>query len=104
MGVVAAESTHEGGDRCIVWVAIEVILRDLQKLRSNFSTFSIESRREIVTLEIVTFSLGRFLAGDSVSRVVKDCTILGRDLQGLGGSIEVAEYGPKVQAVFRGLL
>ena len=83
--------------------AIEVILRDLQKLRSNFSTFSIESRREIVTLEIVTFSLGRFLTGDSVSRVVKDCTTLGRDLQSLGASFEVAEYGPKVQAVIRGL-
>ncbi|MDP6958295.1 MAG: hypothetical protein QF645_05715, partial [Planctomycetota bacterium] len=83
--------------------AIDDLFRDLQKLRSKFSTLSIESRRSIVTLEIVTYSLGRFLAGDSISRVIKDSTSLGRDLQSLEGSFEVAEYGPKVQAVFRGL-
>ena len=83
--------------------AIEGILRDLQNLRPTFSTLSIESRRAIVTLEIVSFSLGRFLAGDSVSRVVKDSTSLGRELQDLEGSFDVSQYGPKVQAVFRGL-
>ncbi len=83
--------------------ALSDIRVDVRKLRDRFDSLSVESRRGVVTFEIVILALRRFLSGDSVSTVVREVGVLGRELKELGGSFKVTSYGPKVGAVFKGL-
>ena len=83
--------------------ALSQIEGEIRGLRERFDTLSIESRRSVVTWQIVVRSMGLFLKGDTVEDAIRDSRSLGSELKRLGGAFEVTSYGPKMKAVFQGL-
>ncbi len=83
--------------------ALSKIEGEIRELREQFDTLSIESRRSVVTWQIVVRSMGLFLKGDTVEDAIRDSRSLGSELKRLGGAFEVTSYGPKMKAVFQGL-
>ncbi len=84
--------------------ALATVEKGLAGERKIWERLAIESRREIVRLQITAGAL-RILAGfESVEDAVEKLGPLGRKWKQLGGSNSPSPFGPRVDKVFRKLL
>ncbi len=79
--------------------ALSEIEDALSKLWDKSERMSLESRRSIVTYRIVAAALRGFLKGSTVDDVTRSTRVLGSDLRGVGGALDVSSFGPKIQQV-----
>ena len=83
---------------------LATIGKTLRKKKKVWNNLTIESRRQIVGLEITVGALRRLAALESMETSVEELKPLGQEWKDLGGSVPPSRFGPRVEVVFRKLL
>lgn len=83
--------------------ALTDVETELDKMLSKFDRLPMETRRAVLTYQIVAAALHGFLLGRTEDDLVRDLKTTARRLREEGGSFEVKSFGPKIQKVFERL-
>ncbi len=83
--------------------AMSEVEESLRGIRNGWSGYSRESRAEIVRCQIAVAALRGLLKGNPVDEMARILRPFGVDLENLGGSFELQQFGPKVARLFQRL-